>query len=256
MERQTRIFDPSVSLRCLGSGDAFGSGGRLNSCYHLKSSSVQMLLDCGCSSLIGMQRWGVIAAEIDMVVVTHLHGDHFGGIPFLLLEGKYASQRSKPLTLIGPPGLQQRVEATNEAFYPGTLLSEKINFPVEYQLLDPRQPRRVNGVQIECFQVKHGHSQQAYGLRITIAGKIVSYTGDTEWTENLIPLSQGSDLFIAECFSYRQKIPSHLDYQTVLKNRSRLGGKKFVLTHMGPEMLSRSDNLDLDIINDGDVIEV
>ena len=245
----------SITLHCIGTGDAFGSGGRLNSCYYLNSPEGQILLDCGCSSLIGMQNCGVVAAEIDTVIISHLHGDHFGGIPYLLLEGKYASQRSKPLTLIGPPGLQQRVEAVSEAFYPGTL-GNKYNFPVEYRLLDPKKTLQINSANIACFQVKHGRSKHAYGLRVETAGKVVSYTGDTEWTENLIPLSKGSDLLIAECFAYDQPRPSHLDYRTLLQHQERLGCRKLVLTHMGPEMLLRVGELELDTVNDGDIIEI
>jgi ribonuclease BN (tRNA processing enzyme) len=243
-----------ILLRCIGSGDAFGSGGRLNSCFYLKTSFSQMLLDCGSSSLIGMQRCGVVAADIDTVIISHLHGDHFGGIPYLLLEGKYVSQRTKPLTLIGPKGLQQRVEAVSKALYPGIM--GKNDFPVEYRELDPKKSLQFNSTHIECFQVKHGSSQHAYGLRVETGGRVISYTGDTEWTENLIPLSQGSDLLISECFAYDQPLPSHMDYRTLLKQRSRLGCRKLVLTHMGPEMLSRLDELELDTVNDGDIIEI
>jgi len=249
------MLSSSISLRCIGTGDAFGSGGRLQSCYHLKFSSGQILLDCGCSSLIGMQRWGVVAAEIDTVIISHLHGDHFGGIPYLLLEGKYASQRTRPLALVGPRGLQQRVEAVAKALYPG-IMANKNKFPIEYRELDPKKSLQVNSAHIECFQVKHGNNKHAYGLRVETAGKVISYTGDTEWTENLIPLAQGSDLLIAECFAYDQPQPSHLDYQTLLRHRSKLGCRNLVLTHMGPEMLSRLDELELDTVNDGDIIEV
>lgn len=244
-----------VSLRCIGTGDAFGHGGRLNSCFHLDYPAGQMLLDCGSSSLIGMQRCGVRPAEIDTVVISHLHGDHFGGIPYLLLEGKYVSQRTRPLTLIGPPGLQQRVEVAAEALYPG-LIGKKREFSVNYLLLDPKKSLQVNGAKIEPYRVKHGRNKHAYGIRVEIAGKIIGYTGDTEWTENLIPLAQGSHLLIAECFAYDQPVPAHLDYLTLLQHRSRLGCKKIVLTHMGPDMLSRLDRLDFDTVNDGEIIEV
>lgn len=243
-----------IFIRCVGTGDAFGSGGRLNSCFYLNSPDGQMLLDCGSSSLIGMQRCGVVAAEIDTVIVSHLHGDHFGGIPYLFLEGKYLSRRTKPLTLIGPRGLQQRVEAVSKALYPGIM--GKNNFPVEYRELDPKKPLQFNSAQIECFRVKHGSNQHAYGLRVETGGKVISYTGDTEWTENLIPLSQGSDLLIAECCAYDQTLPSHLDYQTLLKQRTRLGCRRLVLTHMGSEMLSRLNELELETVNDGDIIKI
>ena len=244
-----------VSICCIGTGDAFGSGGRLNSCFHLNCPDGQILLDCGCSSLIGMQRTGVIPAEIDTVVISHLHGDHFGGIPYLLLEGKYASQRTRPLTLIGPTGLQHRVEAATEALYPG-ILGQKFTFPVEYHVLNPKKILQINSLKIECFRVKHGTSKHVYGLRLGVAGKIISYTGDTEWTDTLMPLAKGSDLLISECFAYDQPVPSHLDYLTLLQKRKQLDCRKLVLTHMGPEMLARLDQLELETVNDGDVLEI
>lgn len=202
-----------------------------------------------------MQRCGVIPAEIDTVVISHLHGDHFGGIPYLLLEGKYASQRTRPLTLIGPPRLESRVNMALEALYPG-VIGRKFSFPIEYRVLDPKKPVQINSVQIECFQVKHGSSRHVYGLRVEVAGKIISYTGDTEWTDSLIPLAQGSDLLIAECFAYDQPIPSHLDYLTLLQKRNLLGCRRLVLTHMGPEMLARLGQLEIATVNDGDMIEI
>jgi len=243
----------SVSLCCAGTGDAFGSGGRLNSCFHLSFPAGQLLIDCGCSCLIGLQRCGITPAEIDTVVISHLHGDHFGGIPYLLLEGKYVSLRTRPLTLIGPPGLQQQVEAAAEALYPG-VLSKKFNFPVEYQLLEPKKILQVNSAEIGCFQVKHGSCRHAYGLRVEVAGKVISYTGDTEWTDNLLPLAQGSDVLIAECFAYDQPVPSHLDYLTLLQKREQLDCQRLLLTHMGPAMLARVGQLELETLDDGDII--
>jgi ribonuclease BN (tRNA processing enzyme) len=244
---------PSVSLCCIGTGDAFGSGGRLNSCFHLTYPAGQMLIDCGCSSLVGLHRCGISPAEIDLVVISHLHGDHFGGIPYLLLEGKYASRRTRPLTLIGPPGLRQRVEAAAEALYPG-MLREQLDFPVTYRQLDPEALEQIGGAKISCFQVKHGSSPNVYGLRIEVAEKVISYSGDTEWTNNLPLLATGSDVFVAECFAYDQPVPSHLDYLTLLKKRSQLGCRRLLLTHMGPAMLEQIGQLELETLDDGDII--
>ena len=247
------FLSDQVRLQCIGSGDAFGSGGRLNSCYHVTLGHHQLLIDCGCSSLIGLQQCGLKASEISTVVVSHLHGDHFGGIPFLLMEGKYASKRQHPLTLIGPVGLQKQVEAALEAFYPGTLKGG-FDFLVSYVVLDARKELQIDDFVLKAWRVKHGRSSHVFGLRLEFGGKVISYTGDSEWTETLVALAQGSDLFITECFSYDHPIPSHLDYQTLKKKRNLLDCKKMMLTHMGPEMLSHLDSLNIDVLNDGDIL--
>lgn len=244
-----------VSLRCVGSGDAFGSGGRLQSCYHLSFDSGQLLLDCGSTSLVGMQRYGIYPNEIDAIVVSHLHGDHFGGIPYLLLEGKYVSKRSSPLTILGPKGLQKQVDATTEALYPG-LLGKKLPFKVNYREFCTKTIEQIGGANVECFKVNHGVGKKAYGVRVEFGGKVVSYTGDTQWTDSLVPLAQGSDLFICECFAYNISVPSHLDYNTLLKHRDSLASKRIVLTHMGDQMLHNLENVEFDTFSDGDVIEI
>ena len=242
----------AVTVRCVGTGDAFGSGGRLNSCYQLRAGNEQLLIDCGCSSLIGLQKCGIDVASIDTVVISHLHGDHFGGLPFMLLEAKYVSSRQRPLTLIGPPGLQKQVDEALEALYPGTI-GEGLQFPVIYRELDPRQSEQQGSFVISCCQVKHGNNPHAYALRIEVAGKVLCFSGDTEWTETLVELVDGSDLFLAECFAYAQAVPSHLDYQTLLQQQERLNCKKMVLTHPGPEMLGQKEQLAFPLAEDGDL---
>ena len=109
-----------MDVRFLGSGDTFGSGGKLHTCIHVCSEETTFLIDCGASSLIAMKRFGVDPSSIDAVLVTHLHGDHFGGIPFFVLDAQLVSRRTRPLTLAGPPGLQSRVHDTMEALFPGS----------------------------------------------------------------------------------------------------------------------------------------
>ncbi len=245
----------AVQLRCIGTGDAFGSGGRLNSCYHLQAAGRQLLIDCGCSSIAGLQAAGIALEKIELILVSHLHGDHFGGIPFLFLEAKYVSQRTRPLTLLGPPGLQQQVEAAMEALYPGAIGAE-VGFPIDYITLDPAAHWQDAELKISSYPVKHGSSPDVFGLRVEIGGRVVSYSGDTEWTESLLELSAGSDLFIVECFNYTQPSPSHLDYRTLLAKRKEFGCKRLVLTHLGGSMLERLAELELEVLRDGDLLEV
>ena len=73
-----------MQLRFVGCGDAFGSGGRSNTCFHITGERVNFLIDCGASSLPALQRQAIARDAIDLVLITHFHGDHFGGLPFLL----------------------------------------------------------------------------------------------------------------------------------------------------------------------------
>lgn len=244
-----------MKLTCIGTGDAFGSGGRLNSCFHLKTALQQILIDCGSSSLIGLERCGINPAEIDTVIISHLHGDHFGGIPYLFLEGKYRSKRTRPLTLIGPQGLENRVETVAHALYPG-LSAENLEFSVNYQILKGGESSWAHDLKVVPLPVRHGGGKFAYGLRLELAGKVIAYTGDTEWTEEIISLAQGSDLLITECFSYDQMVPGHLDYRTLLQKKHSFDCRRLVLTHLGPDMLRHRDSLELECVNDGDVLEI
>ena len=244
-----------MKLTCVGTGDAFGSGGRLNSCFHLQTDEQQLLIDCGSSSLIGLERCGIPLDEVDTVVISHLHGDHFGGIPYLFLEGKYLSQRTRPLSLIGPAGLKKRVETVANALYPG-LSANNLDFPVNYQTLEDGKKFWIHDLQILPVAVKHGGSKYAYGFRLESGGKTIAYSGDTEWTDALISLARNSDLLVAECFTHSQSLPGHLNYRTLIRERERLGCQHLVLTHLGPEMLAQRDTLRFDVVSDGDILEV
>ena len=101
-----------MKLQFLGSGDAFGSGGRFNTCFHLeRKAHGNVLIDCGASSMVAIRKWGVDPNAISTVLVSHLHGDHFGGLPFLLLDAHHLSKRDRPLFLWGPAGMPARLVA-------------------------------------------------------------------------------------------------------------------------------------------------
>src|SRR5262245_28338086 len=199
-----------VRLRFLGSGDAFGSGGRFQTCLHLSGPSEPVLVDCGASSLIALKRAGLDPSEIGHVLVTHLHGDHFGGLSFLILDGQF-SHRTRSLVIAGPPGVRDRVEAAMEVFFPGS--SEVVRrFAVEFVELRPGTPTRVGPASVIPFVVKHASGAPAYALRIEYGRKVITYSGDTEWTESLIDAASGADLFVCEAYFFEKKVKHHLDY--------------------------------------------
>jgi ribonuclease BN (tRNA processing enzyme) len=238
-----------VKVRFLGSGDAFGSGGRFQTCIHVESGASQLLLDCGASSLIAMRRFGVDPQAIDTVILSHLHGDHFGGVPFLILDGQF-KRRTRPLLVAGPPGVEKRVREAMEVFFPGSTRIER-KFETRFVELADRVAVEVGPVHVTGYEVSHASGAPPFALRITGEGKIVAYSGDTEWTESLVDAARGADLFIAEALSYDKRIRYHLDLATLLEHRSRLDCRRLILTHMGEDVLARLDGLAVEAAEDG-----
>lgn len=226
----------SVDVHFLGSGDAFGSGGRMQACILLRGAGEPLLLDCGATSLVAMKRAGVDPNEIGFVALSHLHGDHFGGLPFLLLDGQF-NRRTMPLVVAGPPGVRARVHAAMEALYPGSSTVER-KFAVEFIELGERETIQLAGWAVTPFGVVHGSGAPPFAIRAETDGVTISYSGDTEWTDALIDAANGADLFICESYGAAKKMRFHIDFETLRANRHRIACLRVVLTHMGPETLA------------------
>lgn len=244
-----------IHVQFLGSGDAFGSGGRMQTCILVKASKSQFLIDCGASSLIAMRRFDVEPNAIDMILLTHLHGDHFGGIPFFLLDAQLISKRSRSLIIAGPAGTKKRVAEAMEVMFPGSS-SVGQKFQVEYQELELEQPHECGEIMVTPYLVQHPSGAPPLALRIACEGRIITYLGDTEWTETLIPAGRDADLLIAESYFFEKKVRFHLDYQTLMAHLNELRPKRVIVTHMSSDMLSRLDSLGCEYTEDGKIIEI
>src|SRR5690349_12807743 len=107
-----------MELTIIGCGDAFSSGGRHHSCYLLDTSVGRLMIDCGANSPLGLKRAGISLSTLDAIVISHCHGDHFGGLPFLYLDKLFIERDSRPLEILGPPGIKERMETLLDAAYP------------------------------------------------------------------------------------------------------------------------------------------
>ncbi|GAA0259215.1 Ribonuclease BN [Methylorubrum aminovorans] len=230
-----------MRLQVLGCGDAFGSGGRFNTCFHVDASDAPdtgvFLIDCGASTLIAIRRFGVEPNRIRTVFLTHLHGDHFGGLPWLILDGQLVSGRTDPLTVVGPPGTAARLPAAMEVLFPGSSTAER-RFSVGVVEMEAERPVEMGGVRATAFTMRHPSGAPAHALRIEAAGKVVSYTGDTEWVDEIVAVGRGSDLMIAEGYTVERPVKFHLDWATLKRRLPEIGPKRLMLTHMSPEMIA------------------
>jgi len=242
-----------MELQFLGSGDAFGSGGRFNTCLCISAVRGAFLVDCGASSLIAMRKFGVDPNTIRVILITHLHGDHFGGLPFFILDAQLVSRRQAPLTIAGPAGLRDRLASAMENFFPGSTGVER-RFAIDVRELEPGTAHDVEGITVTPHVVKHACGAPPFALRIAVDGKVLCYSGDTEWVESLREAAESADLFIAEAYFFEKPVKFHLDYATLARHLSTLGAKRVILTHMSADMLARIAETTCDVAHDGMIV--
>jgi ribonuclease BN (tRNA processing enzyme) len=245
----------SLLLTFLGSGDAFGSGGRLQTSFHVEADQCSFLIDCGSSALVSMKRLGIDPDGISTIFVSHLHGDHFSGIPFILRETQIISKRSKPLTIAGPSGLEEAIRTTMKVFFPGSW-QQALSFDLEFMEMEPLRPYPADGLLATLFPAVHTPGTNPHSVRVETGSKVITYSGDTEWNPHLIEASRKADLFICECFEFERTVKNHLDYQTLLSNRHLLDAGRIVLTHLSDSMLAHLGTLDFPCAEDGMTIAI
>lgn len=245
----------SVSVTFAGAGDAFNAAARCHACYFVRAATTSFLLDCGPTVLLGLKQAGLKAEAVDTVFLSHLHGDHFAGLPFLFLEWLYESPRARPVTVVGPRGTEQRVRELYRAMYRD--LSERpMPFEVRYVEIDPGDRRRIGQVDLLPFRVPHQKTDVSLGFRLAVENKTITYSGDTGWTEELVVQARAADLFICECCFYESRVDYHLDYPRILENHRRFGCRRLVLTHIGSEVHAHRADLTLEIAYDGLVVDL
>jgi ribonuclease BN (tRNA processing enzyme) len=245
----------AVRVAFLGSGDAFNARARCHAGYLLSAPSTTMLLDCGPTTPLAMRRDGLSADALDAILISHLHGDHFAGLPFLFLTYIFDAPRQRPLTVVGPPGTKARVQDLYRAMY-RDLSTRPLPFAVRYVEVTGGQRTALGAVDLMPFAVPHQQTELSLGYRLTVDGTAILYSGDSGWTEALVTHSRGTDLFICECCYYETRTDFHLDYPRIAENRARFGCRRLILTHLGREVLAHEAEIAEQLARDGLVVEL
>jgi len=247
-----------MKLTVIGSGDAFGSGGRFNTCFRIETSGRELLLDCGASSLPALKARGVDPNGIDGVILSHLHGDHFGGLVFLIMDGHFLGRRTRPLLIAGPPGTRERLDAALEVFFPrSTTIAWR--YPWHVVEIVPGTPAEVLGLSVQTVEVVHQSGAPSTAVRLSDGSRVLAYSGDTEWTDALISVATGADLFIVECYEYARAVAGHMNWTKLRERLPDLGARKIMVTHMNPSMLAKVEEVRAGgvlIASDGIVLEL
>jgi len=245
-----------MRLQFVGCGDAFGSGGRFNTCFHLVGSEVNALIDCGASSIVAMNKLAIDRNAIGAIFLSHFHADHVGGIPFFMLEANYVLKRTGALTIAGPPGLKARYAEIMEASFSGTK-SLELQFPLTLRELEIGRRSEVGGVRVTAFHVVHDdRAGPCLGFRFEAEGKLIAYSGDTEWTDALIKIGHEADLFICEAYTRDKPIATHMALRSLERHLGQIRPKRLILTHMSNDMLARRAELPFETAEDGMIVDL
>lgn len=231
-----------MRVTVLGSGDAFGSGGRFNTCVHVDGGGAPMLIDCGASSLVALN--APHAAHIDRnaigaILFTHFHGDHFAGLPFFVLDAQLVARRADDLVVAGPKGVKARALALMEALFPGSSTAAR-KFDLRFVEISPGAPTRLLGFDVEAFPMVHDErAGPCQGYRVTKDGKTFAFSGDTGWCEALPALTRDADVALLECyFANAMNAVAHLDAPALIARRAELTARRLIVTHMSAAMLA------------------
>lgn len=225
-----------MQLTVIGSSDAFGSGGRLQTCYHVAHTGGSFLIDCGATTLIGLEREKIDPNSISTIFITHLHGDHFAGLVWWLIHAIHVAKRKAPLVVTGPVGIEERFVAAAEALFPGSSKTPRA-FDLIFRTYQEREWLGENGVAVKPFEVSHPSGAPPYALRFNVDGKVIAFSGDTEWVASLADAARDADLFITECYGFEKPARYHLNWRTLAAKLAHINARAVLLTHMGPEML-------------------
>ena len=245
----------TLEITVIGSSDAFCSGAHLNAAYLFRTARSTFLVDCGPTTLLGFKQRAIDTGCLDFVIVSHMHGDHFAGLPFLLLEYMYENRRQRPFLIVGPEGIEERVWTLFRTLY-SDVHSKALPFELRFEELTPERTTVVADVAVLPVRVPHQIEETALALQIGVGGTRVLYSGDTPWIDRFLELARGADLFLCECTAYARSMGRHIEFENLRTLLPQLACKRLVLMHLGREMREHAASLGVECATDGLVIRV
>ena len=253
----TALNGAPVTVTLLGTGDAFASYGRSQSGYLIDAPGGRILMEAGPGLMQALKGRGVSTDSFDLLLISHLHGDHYGGLPFLILDYMWETRRKKALTIAGPPKLEERTWLLMRTMFPHFEL-DKVKHKLKFIVLEPGHSTKLGKFKVSAIRSPHTKPDISLSLRVDGGGKSVVFSGDSGWNDELVKFSDGADLFLCECTYYESvHLKFHLNYPQLAANRDKFNVRRMVLTHLGREVLSRrEDEIALEMGYDGMKVEI
>ena len=230
-----------LELSFLGSANAFAAGGRYWSGFVANGHYV---FEAPPTLLPHIKRLGIAPTDIRAVFISHFHGDHFLGLPFLLLEYLYLTPRQDDLFIVGPPGIEAMIEGLADTAFAG-LSDADAGYRRIYVEAQPGSEQALAGVSFQSLSMRHaGQKLDCFGYKLRLGDKTVAYTGDTEMCEEIFLLAEGADVLVMDCSYCQGEGPEPLGLTAALEVRKRVSSRTtIILTHMDSEPDVAGDGL-------------
>lgn len=222
-----------LELTFLGSANAFAARGHYWSSF---LANGRYLFDAPPTLLAHLKRLQVPLTGIEVVFLSHFHGDHFMGLPYLMLEYVYMTERRDDLFIVGPPGVEAKIEGFAQQCYPN--VTRDAGYRRRYLEARPGDDQFVNEVSFRAFTMNHGHDSdlQCFGYRVHVDGKTLAYTGDTMFCDEIFALAEGADVLVMDCTYVQGSGPEHMGIEDARRVRAGVdAGTTIILTHLGGE---------------------
>lgn len=223
--------NPKIDLIFLGTGAGIQTKKRLESGILLKNGGcLNILFDPGSAIVERLLKSDITPCDIDYIFITHLHPDHTQGLSSILFGAKYQfALRKKDLTIIGPVGFKnfysKLLGTYGHTITPELYKIKIIEVKNKSLLLD----------KFKVTSLKTLHTPESVGYRLQFDKKSITYSGDTDYCENLIKLSKKSNITILECsFPDDIKIKNHLTPKLAGIVARKSNSKTLILTHFFP----------------------
>ena len=217
-----------MKIKVLGTGTCVPSLQRSSSSYLVQTKQLNILIDVGPSVVRRLLEYGFTTRDIDVIILTHFHVDHTADLSTFLFASNYdVEARAKELLVLGGDGLHD--------FYRGLLAVYPWLLPRSYEIsLREMSKGTLNkgGLVITTAQMEHNN--ESIGVRVE-ERKSVTFSGDTDYTKNLIKLASGTDLLIAECSFPERKVDGHLNLEILQKIVDEANPKRVIISHLYPE---------------------
>jgi ribonuclease BN (tRNA processing enzyme) len=220
----------SLELTFLGTGNAFAPT-RYWSSFLVND---RYLFDAPPTLLAHLKRLGKDPGDIEVVFISHFHADHFFGLPFLFLEYAELAPRTKDLTIVGPPGITKRVESLTDMAFSNVFRKRDRGYALHFIEAGDGKSGEAAGCTFTSRRVTHVPDLESFAYRVACEHGSLAYSGDTVMCDALVPLADGSDVFVCECSCWGEQCGPHLNPKNVLDLRARISpSTKMVLTHLG-----------------------